>query len=124
MPTIYKNNAKTCFKSKLRARLHSGLTCGQSRSPARTVFIRDVVHKPKTRIELTNYMNLQFLKLLYHEDDSPIVKTGLCCGFEQEEWRHKQFSEFLFENHLLDFALRYSEYHELNYFFFLYHYVV
>ncbi|MBZ9631726.1 hypothetical protein LB465_13130 [Salegentibacter sp. LM13S] len=42
--TTYKNNAKTCLKSKLTARLLSGLSCGQSRTPARTVFIRDVTY--------------------------------------------------------------------------------
>ena len=42
MATTYKNNAQICLESKLCARLLSGLSCGQSRSPARTVFIRDV----------------------------------------------------------------------------------
>lgn len=60
-------------------------------------------------------MNLQFLKLLYHKDEIPLGLTGLCCGFENEEWRHKQFSEFLFDKHLLDFALKFSEYQNLNY---------
>ena len=45
--TTYKNNASIRLKSKLRARLLSGLSCGQSRSPARTVFIRDVVYNTK-----------------------------------------------------------------------------
>jgi len=49
LPTLYKNNAQPHLKSKMRARLLSGLSCGQSRSPARTVFIRDVVkHLRKT----------------------------------------------------------------------------
>ncbi|MBZ9629698.1 hypothetical protein LB465_02820 [Salegentibacter sp. LM13S] len=43
----FKNNAQTCFKSKLRAALLSGLSCGQSRTPARTVFIRDVANNTK-----------------------------------------------------------------------------
>ncbi|AZJ31786.1 protein of unknown function [Tenacibaculum mesophilum] len=60
-------------------------------------------------------MNLQFLKLLYHTNEVPIGMTGLCCGFEAGEWRHKQFSEFLFDRHLLDFALKFSEYENLNY---------
>lgn len=60
-------------------------------------------------------MNLQFLKLLYHKNEIPLGLTGLCCGFENEEWRHKQFSEFLFDKHLLDFALKFSEYQNLNY---------
>jgi len=60
-------------------------------------------------------MNLQFLKLLYHKDEIPTGMTGLCCGFESGEWRHKQFSEFLFDKHLLDFALKFSEYQNLNY---------
>lgn len=60
-------------------------------------------------------MNLQFLKLLYHKNEIPLGLTGLCCGFENEEWRHKQFSEFLFDRHLLDFALKFSEYQNLNY---------
>lgn len=60
-------------------------------------------------------MNLQFLKLLYHKDEIPLGLTGLCCGFENDEWRHKQFSEFLFDKHLLDFALKFSEYQNLNY---------
>jgi len=47
LPTTYKNNAKISLKSKFRARLLSGLSCGQSRSPARTVFIRDVIWESK-----------------------------------------------------------------------------
>lgn len=59
-------------------------------------------------------MDLKFLKILYHDNDLPISLTGLCCGFENKEWRHKQFSEFLFETHLLDFALKFSEYKSLD----------
>lgn len=44
MPTTYKNNAQNSLKSKNRARWVSGLSYGQSRTPARTVFIRDVAH--------------------------------------------------------------------------------
>jgi len=39
---LHKNNAKISPESKHRARLLSGLSYGQSRTPARTVFIRDV----------------------------------------------------------------------------------
>ena len=59
-------------------------------------------------------MDLKFLKILYHDTDLPISLTGLCCGFEKGEWRHKQYSEFLFETHLLDFALKFSEYKNLD----------
>jgi len=45
--TVYKNNAKICSKSKFCVRQLSGLSCGQSRSPARTVFIRDFGNKLK-----------------------------------------------------------------------------
>lgn len=60
-------------------------------------------------------MNLQFLKLLYSLEEDPISNYAVCCGYEKNEWRHKQFSEYLFEKHLLDFALKNSEYRELNF---------
>ena len=41
---MYKNNAQFGLESKICTRLLSGLSFGQSRSPARTVFIRDVVY--------------------------------------------------------------------------------
>ena len=57
--TTYKNNAKTCLESKLRAPLLSGLSCGQSRSPARTVFIRNVAHN------LKKLLNILILTLIF-----------------------------------------------------------
>ncbi len=50
---MYKNNAQLGLESKVVARLLSGLSCGQSRSPARTVFIRDVATHMKKILLLT-----------------------------------------------------------------------
>src|SRR5690606_4948785 len=61
----YKNNAKTCLESKLPARLLSGLSCGQSRLPARTVFIRDVGNKLKMTQAKMKYSDLYLKQLNY-----------------------------------------------------------
>jgi len=53
--TTYKNNAQISLESKFRARLLSGLSCGQSRSPARTVFIRDVATHSKETTKRINF---------------------------------------------------------------------
>jgi NADH:ubiquinone oxidoreductase subunit 3 (subunit A) len=68
LPTLYKNNAKTNLESKVRAYLLSGLSCGQSRSPARTVFIRDVGKHLKNRT----------MKIKFNEKEKSIeIKDGL-----------------------------------------------
>lgn len=54
---------------------------------------------------------LKFLKLIVHSDTPPECGiTGLCGGYEMKEWRYGQFSDWLFDEHLLDFALKYSEF--------------
>jgi hypothetical protein len=54
---------------------------------------------------------LKFLKLIVHSEVPPECGlTGLCGGYEMKEWRYSQFATWLFDEHLLDFALRYSEF--------------
>lgn len=53
---------------------------------------------------------LKFLQLIVHSETPPCGVTGLCGGFELKQWRYEQFANWLFDNHLLDFALRYSEF--------------
>jgi len=54
---------------------------------------------------------LKFLKLIVHSETPPECGiTGLCGGYELKEWRYNQFADWLFDEHLLDFALKYSEF--------------
>lgn len=54
---------------------------------------------------------LKFLKLIVHSETPPECGiTGLCGGYELKEWRYSQFADWLFDEHLLDFALKYSEF--------------
>lgn len=54
---------------------------------------------------------LKFLKLIVHSKNPPECGiTGLCGGYELKEWRYSQFTDWLFDEHLLDFALKYSEF--------------
>lgn len=53
---------------------------------------------------------LKFLKLIIHSDVPPVGLTGLCGGYELKEWRYDQLANWLFDEHLLDFALKYSEF--------------
>ena len=49
--TIYKTHAKTCLEAKILSRLLIALFGGQSRTPARKVFIRDLaIHTLKPNI--------------------------------------------------------------------------
>jgi len=67
--TLYKNNAKISLKSKLRARLLSGLSCGQSRSPARTVFIRDVAIHLKKKLKKRKKVKEVLIKRTFYSTD-------------------------------------------------------
>src|ERR1700722_19311819 len=58
--------------------------------------------------------NLKFLKLILHTPSTTCGVTGLCGGFERRQWRYEQFSNWLFDEHLLDFALKHSEYRLLD----------
>lgn len=53
---------------------------------------------------------LKFLRLIIHSEQQPVGYTGLCGGYERKEWQYNQLSEWLFDDHLLDFALKYSEF--------------
>lgn len=54
---------------------------------------------------------LKFLKLIVHSETPPECGiTGLCGGYELKQWRYNQFADWLFDEHLLDFALKYSEF--------------
>lgn len=54
---------------------------------------------------------LKFLKLIVHSETPPECGiTGLCGGYELKEWRYNQFADWLFDEHLLEFALKYSEF--------------
>lgn len=53
---------------------------------------------------------LKFLKLIVHSEVDPCGITALCGGFELKKWRYSQFAEWLFDEHMLDFALKYSEF--------------
>lgn len=58
---------------------------------------------------------LKFLKLIVHSDTPPECGiTGLCGGYELNHWRYEQFATWLFDNHLLDFALTYADLEKLN----------
>jgi hypothetical protein len=52
---------------------------------------------------------LKFLKLIVHSETPPCGVTGLCGGYELRQWRYGQFATWLFDNHLLDFALTHSD---------------
>jgi len=58
---------------------------------------------------------LKFLKLIVHSD-LPVEcgVTALCGGYERKEWRYNQFASWLFDNHLLDFALTHSDLEKIN----------
>ena len=58
---------------------------------------------------------LKFLKLIVHSD-LPVECgiTALCGGYERKEWRYNQFASWLFDNHLLDFALTHSDLEKIN----------
>lgn len=58
---------------------------------------------------------LKFLKLIVHSEDPPTGLTGVCGGYELKEWRYEQFSNWLFDDHLLDFALTQSDLEKINY---------
>jgi hypothetical protein len=53
---------------------------------------------------------LKFLKLIVHSATPPCGITGLCGGYELKEWRYEKFADWLFDEHLLDFALTYEDY--------------
>lgn len=58
---------------------------------------------------------LKFLKLIIHSETPPECGiTGLCGGYELKQWRYEQFATWLFDNHLLDFALTHSDLEKLN----------
>lgn len=57
---------------------------------------------------------LKFLKLIVHSDTPPCGVTGLCGGYELKEWRYGQFGTWLFDNHLLDFALTHSDLEKIS----------
>ena len=57
---------------------------------------------------------LKFLKVIIHADNAPNGVTGLCGGFELKKWRYDQFATWLFDNHLLDFALTNSDLDKIN----------
>lgn len=63
-------------------------------------------------------MNIQdkfkFLKVIVHSETPPCGITGLCGGYELKEWRYNQFGTWLFDNHLLDFALTHSDLERIN----------
>ena len=118
--TTYKNNAQTCLESKFGARLLSGLSCGQSRSPARTVFIRDVASNVmkhtitlilililSTSVQAQREIDLEFLKGEWISDS---LRTS-----EPERWRDFVFIDSLgqfyrttwwSENYVLDKKLK------------------
>lgn len=55
---------------------------------------------------------ISFLSIRVHHMDKPVGVTGLCAGYENNEWRATQLAEHLME-WLPEFALRYSERKEL-----------
>lgn len=58
---------------------------------------------------------LKFLKLIVHSDTPPECGiTGLCGGYELKQWRYEKFSDWLFQHHLLDFALTQSDLEDIN----------
>jgi hypothetical protein len=57
---------------------------------------------------------LKFLKLIVHSATPPCGITGLCGGYELKEWRYEKFANWLFEEHLLDFALTYEDLQKIN----------
>src|SRR5688572_4220308 len=57
---------------------------------------------------------LKFLKVIIHSETAPNGITGLCGGFELKKWRYEQFATWLFDNHLLDFALTHSDLEKIN----------
>lgn len=58
---------------------------------------------------------LKFLKLIVHSESPPECGiTGLCGGYELKQWRYEQFANWLFDNHLLDFALTHSDLDKIN----------
>ncbi|MDJ1484328.1 DUF1837 domain-containing protein [Cytophagaceae bacterium YF14B1] len=60
-------------------------------------------------------MNFKFLNLIVYQKQQLNSLVGLCGGYELNEWRYKQFAEWLFDYHLLDFALKYSEYKDIDF---------
>lgn len=53
-----------------------------------------------------------FNVIVYKDDTIPNVR-GICAGFENKNWRKDQLVNYLFE-YLPEFALNYSEFHNLN----------
>lgn len=54
-----------------------------------------------------------FLEVIVHEEIPIPGLTGLCAGYEKEEWRNDQFADHLFE-WLPEFALNYTESENLS----------
>lgn len=53
------------------------------------------------------------LEVVFHDLQSPRSATGLCAGFELQEWRAKALADYLVQS-LPDFCLTYSEYKRID----------
>jgi hypothetical protein len=56
---------------------------------------------------------VKFLTIRVHNMEEPVGYTGLCAGYEDNEWRATQLADHLIE-WLPEFALRYSERNDLR----------